>query len=412
MKIDTLFKIIFFTFCLNSIAQDLPFGTELDLSQEPSNQIRNTLFIDNQLKGKSLVLLGEMNHGDGTTFKIKTSIIKYLHENLDFNFLVLENSVFNCDRFWQLLQDNEDAQSIAEDHVFKFWSQIEETKELYKYLSEQEKKGKPLKLLGIDCQFSGKENSKTFVDIVGEILGEDETSSIKFQQFAFELELIGPWLTALPQDKHQISRDKFLSLLSYYKDEVAKRVHEKSKDIWALYFENIKILLQIKWPEKEDNIDIIAARDTQMFANLKYHLENNSVNSKFIVWAASSHILRNWNSLDAEVNNKETLGEYIHKNYPTKSYAIGFTAHKGRTINVINKEIIDLVKTKRNSLEWYLRKKNSNALFIDLKEFEKHHQLSQYKTKILNMNITSKWSHNFDAVIYINEMQPSTINWD
>lgn len=412
MKISVVFQIILFTICLNLTAQKLSFGTVLDLSQDQNIKTKDNSFINKLLKDKSLVLLGEMNHGDGTTFKIKTGIIKYLHDNLDYNYLVLENSIFNSDIFWQLLNKTEDAQSNAQDHIFKFWSQIEETKELYKYLSEQKKKGKPLKLLGIDSQFSGKENSKTFVDMVGEILGEEETSSIKFQQFAFELELIGPWLTASPQDKHQISRDKFLSLLNYYKDEVGKRVNGKHKVIWNLYFENIKILLQLKWPEKEDKIDIIAARDIQMFANLKYHLDNNPSNSKFIVWAASFHILRNWNSLDVAIPNSETLGEYIYTNYPDDTYSIGFTANKGQTLNFLNKEKVGIVKTKRKSLEWYCRKNINNYLFIDLKKFEEQYQLDQYTTKILNINITSRWSDNFDAVVFINEMQPSTNNWD
>jgi len=412
MKISVIIQIILFTICLNATAQKLSFGTGLDLSQDQNIEIEDAAFITTQLKDKRLVLLGEMNHGDGTTFKIKTGIIKYLHDNLDYNYLVLENSIFNSNIFWQLLNQTEDTQSNAQDHIYKIWSQIEETRELYKYLLEQEKQGKPLKLLGIDCQFSGKENSKAFVNLVGRILGVDETSSIKFQQFAYELELMGPWLTALPQDKHQISRVEFLSLLNYYEDEVAKKVNEKIKVIWNLYFENIKILLQIRWPEKDNTIDIAAARDIQMFDNLKYHLDSNPAGSKFIVWAASFHILRNWNSLDADIPNSETLGEYIYTNYPDETYSIGFTANKGQILNFLNKENVGIVKTKRKSLEWYCSKSINNYLFIDLKKFEEQYQLNQYTTKILNMNIISRWSDNFDAVIFINEMQPSTSKWD
>ena len=412
MKISVIFQIILFTICLNATAQNFSYGTGFDLSQDQNIKFKDAAFMNAQLKGKRMVLLGEMNHGDGTTFQIKTGIIKYLHEHLDYNYLVLENSIFNTDIFWQVLNQTEDVQSKAKDHIFQFWSQIEETKELYKYLAEQKRKGKPLKLLGIDCQFSGNKNSKTFVDMLGNIVGEVETSSIQFQQFAYELQLIGPWLTALPQDKHQISRDNFLSLLQYYKDEVAKRINGKLKDLWGLYFENIRILLQLKWPEKEDKIDITAARDRQMFTNLKYHLDNYPANSKFIVWAASFHLLRNWNSLDADVPNSETLGEYIYSNYPDETYSIGFTANKGQTLNFLNKEKIGIVKTKRKSLEWYSSKNINPYLFIDLKKFETQYQLNQYTTKILNMNITSRWSDNFDAVVFINEMKPSTRKQD
>lgn len=40
-------------------------------------------------------MLGEMTHGDGATFKLKTEIVKYLHEELGFNVLILEDGMYS-----------------------------------------------------------------------------------------------------------------------------------------------------------------------------------------------------------------------------------------------------------------------------------------------------------------------------
>ena len=42
-------------------------------------------FLDELLEDKRIVLLGEQLHDDGTTFEVKSMIIKYLHDKLGFN---------------------------------------------------------------------------------------------------------------------------------------------------------------------------------------------------------------------------------------------------------------------------------------------------------------------------------------
>ena len=41
-------------------------------------------FLDKPLEDVEIVLLGEISHGDGKTFTVKTELIKYLHKNLGF----------------------------------------------------------------------------------------------------------------------------------------------------------------------------------------------------------------------------------------------------------------------------------------------------------------------------------------
>ena len=57
-------------------------------------------FLDKALKDVDIVLLGEISHGDGKTFIVKTELIKYLHKNLDFDVLVFESGMVECHLTW------------------------------------------------------------------------------------------------------------------------------------------------------------------------------------------------------------------------------------------------------------------------------------------------------------------------
>jgi erythromycin esterase-like protein len=50
-------------------------------------------FLDNVLKNKRIVLLGEQTHGDGATFDEKVKIVKHLNNTLGFNTIVFESGL-------------------------------------------------------------------------------------------------------------------------------------------------------------------------------------------------------------------------------------------------------------------------------------------------------------------------------
>lgn len=412
-------KILFFFLISNFVLSQKTndhFTTLHLSSQKTIDLIGNKEFLSKELSGKNIVLLGELSHGDGSSFTAKTKLIKYLHEHLGYHTLIFENSFFNADIFWQELNDKTDVQQLAKENIYRIWSQVKETKTLFNYIKQQKLAGTPLKVLGVDPQFSGSLNSKTFIQKLRKQLTsrEIEKAEGKFDTFSYEIELMGEWLKYIPEEAHRISKMEFLGLLHYFKSILLSKFKDGSGIIWELYFDNLEAMTEIKWPSKNKNndFDVIAFRDKKLFDNLNFHIKNHPENSKIIVWAASSHIMRNQHLIQSKyIKKRKLLGDYIYEQYPNATYSLAIASGKGQMLNFINKEIYTLDKSKRKSLEWHLRK-FPDAL-INLEKIEKTYDLNYYKARLMgNGSILSHWSHNFDGIIYLQEMRPSTPLWD
>lgn len=373
----------------------------------------NTKFIDDLLKDKRIILLGELDHGDGTSMEIKSKVIKYLHEKHNFNLLVFESGLINCNALWTSTKEGNFIAQNASDHIYPIWSEVKETEKLFQYIDRQNQLGRTLQTVGIDPQFSGKRNEKVFIELLKTKLSSSEIENKRFDEFSYELGIVSQWMKYPDKDKHRITESTFNAHIEYYKKKVLPKVDSSEKELWNLYFENIQTLATIKWERREGSFEL---RDWQMFRNLTFWLNKYS-HEKVIVWAANAHIIRNDIHLsgrhsDHKLIGIKKLGDHIFSAYPDDTYSIAFTARSGRTLNFLNKKKTNKIgKHKGFSLEETLKK--SDFAFIDLASFENTFGLNEYESQLFypNVKCTSKWSKHFNGVIFIHQMKPSTPTW-
>lgn len=394
-------------------------GTEIYLTNQTENCLENPNFMDSILGNKKVIFLGELNHGDGTSFLTKTKLIKYLHEQLGYNTLAFEASFINCNFFWNNLDEKTNVSLLSKKTIYYIWSEVKETQELFRYIQEQKVNGTPLKIVGIDPQFSGRSNADIFISKLEHKLLQIDSNIINkknYKDFTYELKIQSEWLKYPELIDHIITKQQFHQHLEKYQDIILANLQKQEKDLWKMYFQNIKVMSSIKWSKKKNQKPSpFAIRDKQMFQNLDYILKENNEN-KIIVWAASAHITRKDNKLKGTGANSsligiKKLGDYTFEKYKEKVYSIAFTAGSGTLLKFYNKTEQIIPKHKTNSIEHHL--KSNEIVFVDLKKFEENFKTTNYEAMLFypDFKCNTKWSNHYNGIIYIDRMKPSTPLW-
>ncbi len=374
----------------------------------------NEGFLRQVFKDKSLISLGELDHGDGSSFLMKTELVKFLHQEMGFNTLAFESSFVNADFLWKSIGGELPAYELAKDHIFYIWSEVEEMKALYDYVDQQKRNGTPLEIVGIDPQFSGNKSVEDFLSLILDNLLFQRAVVMddpNFAKFKTELNLMSQWFKFPKEKDHVMSEEEFRDYLSYLKGLVIK-ANPKMEERFEKYFENVLLMSEIKWEIRKDAFE---QRDKKMFDNLVYH-KDKAENGKIILWAANAHLARNDGDFEEMGKHHmmvglKKLGDHIHERYGQESYALAVVSSAGKTLNFHNKKLNKIAKPSKGSIEKIL--KESPQGLYDLGELEAHLGLDRYISNMFYTNVSckTKWSNHYDGILFINKMIPSTPTW-
>lgn len=318
------------------------------------------------LKDVEIIALGENTHGLGEVFKVKTNLVKFLHQELGFNLVLFESGFGDGALAWEQL-NSLSSKDFTKSFSSNFYYQSEEIQELVDYAKSQNNN---LTIQGFDCQPQQNYLIKRMTEIAQPI-DSVLANSVKVEMRGFNN------LYQFENDKDTIAfnkqRERFNAFLADYETFLTQNEQElfrsettkneidaikKSNEIFKNTYSTIEIGSMMGWPASAN------IRDKSLFEIIKWFKESNP-KSKIIIWAQNSHI-ENKTKPNYNVN---WMGHYLKNTFGNKYYSIGAIVYSGKTLNYNG--TIDFEHSDKNYLAYHLNQFRKDRFILNLREYDK-----------------------------------------
>lgn len=346
------------------------------------------------VQNKSIVVLGEQDHVDGTAISVRIELIKYLHENHDFDLLIFESD------FFSLISNLGEEQSL--DNVFKVWNECGQFDELIDYYHFSLESEDPIDVLGIDnTHFTAfrKSHLVTFFEtIYGVVLPEDLSGFNEYQSIIQKFEKSGQFVN--------LSDDEVKSLKRLY---TAFSLHDGPNALLGQQELSNLISVSNNARDLRSNQLNNNLRDTQMFENFQWLKKHVIGNKKCIVWTTNSHGHKSFNSVkDLRPFQHDTInfGTLLNDKFPDNTYHIGFSSYSGSSGRFYTEDTE--ITTSKRSLEYlFYQVSSASPVFLDFNGLTPSCQDTSFvMSPIGHFSQKGQWLNLFDGVILVKNMTP------
>lgn len=391
-----------------------------EISSLTSDDYGDLQFLNQTLEDTRIVQLGESGHGVAEFNKVKVRLIKFLHQEMDFDVIAFESSVAEC------FQANRNAaaftsQEMMLESIFGVWYTAE-VLELFDYIKETQQTDRPLILAGVDIQLSSLKGngdraaflfefvSKIDPDYAQVVLDKEIAfNERRFEGFESYQKYVDENSTELIQhyeDLYQFIVQNFNQFEAACADEPLLP-HFALQAVWSLgqYIEGLSII--------QDRSAYTLIRDRGMADNLDFLADIAYPNKKIMLWAHNAHIRhRNEDVVyqgTTSANNEKAMGSWISERRSNELYTIGLLMNKGQAAHN-NREIYTVEPATGTSSEALLKIPQLD-IFIDLK----NDVFSEGSEWMHTERVAREWGLNddkmvlkdqYDGIIFINEVTP------
>ena len=372
-----------------------------------------------------IVVLGEGSHGEGTTFTVKTRLVRFLHERLGYDVLAFESGFYECWKAQQRIAAGEDPAAAFRGAVFKVWTASRQVQPLIDDFARAARSPHPLELTGFDPQFTGA-LSASFADDL-----KRTADAAGMSGDAFLARVAAP-LANLTEGSYEsgelpaaAARADFLAALgeldTRLRGPAGERVPER--DFWVQLLGGLRDLAVSSWatdwkaPLLEDVVNF-PVRDRIMGEHLAWLAREKYPNRKIVAWMASGHAARGLSRIETARPDLARLyqvwrptGDVAHALLGDEVYTVGVVAHHGRhKFAILQGEPKVLDPPANGSLEDRFHRAGFELAFLDLRHTRGQPRwlIDPLVARPLGYEVMrARWREVFDGMLFIDAMELS-----
>jgi erythromycin esterase-like protein len=382
-------------------------------------------FLDNILKSKKIVLLGEQSHGDGATFDEKVTLIKYLHEKLGFNTIAFESGLYDNYKAFKDFSSKNQKISIFNESIGFIWSDTKSFQDLINYIEERAIQKDTIKIVGFDNQESSLFEDNYLNDLKNTLKNHQikiPDNTIQKLEKAFVSRDLDNIANSKKDSTDLIENYDFI-LKSFQKISNLSYHEKMLQQVFISKIDDVNFDVQQLQKQK---IPVQNLRDLQMARNLIFLSELNP-NEKMICWGASYHFAddikydytdatESYMNQQAELEKKTTgqtdyklgdgkamlegakpMGIFLKDSFKKELYSIAFSSFEGN-YGVVDSKQFPILKPPTNSIEQQLFDTKNEKVFLD---FDKSDNKSYYCSALGNIPIKANWNQIFDGLLFV-----------
>jgi len=357
-----------------AVPEDAAYSAWVKTNAKPIRSLGSTNFSDLRflaplLTNKRIVQLGESGNGVAEFDLAKVRLIKYLHEELGYDVMAFESSIYECERAQKDILKLS-ALDLMRACISSVWH-TSETLPLFDYIKQTQRTKRPLILAGFDEQTSSVSVDSRPTVFRSAISSIDTAYARRVYEtdttFLRNREPGNAYLTA--------NRDR---LVAFYDSlAVFLRIHRREIEAAHRDDPNLAVITRQAAVSMTFFVRQLAAgadtsgsggdiRDLGMANNLDFLLNDLYPGKKVIVWAHNAHIQHR----EHTARVPRSMGTWVADRHRKEVYTIGLFMYRGSAATN-DRRPYSILQSRSGSLESILHRAPWRYSFVDFSQATK-----------------------------------------